>query len=586
MKCSSKKKVILIAIAFLCVIAATFLSTDNLINQNYSDDHRIVEFEESINGLKVSGIYTNLTIDGLPGSLNNWAWAESQVWCSGSGSLLDPYIIEVQLLNMSMLADGLKISNSHDKHFVVRNCTFTWDGVTNSILMTGIHLLNTTHGLIEDNLIYHLGYGILLEDCESVKITGNTIYDHVEGITLDNVNNSRLINNNCSDMDYGIYLKSGSMNNTISGNTANNNGDYGIYIYQFSNYNTISNNIANGNEYSGISLEYECYYNTVSGNIVNNTTGSGIYVYDSCGHNTFSNNYVNNNTEVGISLHWYSSNNTIIDNIANYNADIGIELYDYCENNAVSKNILSYNGLNGIGIYDFSDSNTITYNLLYNNTIGFYIDDGNNNTIYRNIFSKNGEHAIDNGIDNAWNSTIVGNYWDNHTGLDFSPVDGIVDNPYTYIGGSPGNVDYLPLAEDGAPVITIQSPKEDGRYGDTAPTFSIIASDVYVVSMWYTLDDGLHNYTFTGLAGTFSQSAWDNISDGAITITFYAVDIAGNIGTAEVTIGKNLPEKFDPTLVIVIVIGSIALLGVILVILVKKDIISIEKIKGLSLKRK
>lgn len=63
--------------------------------------------------------------------------------------------------------------------------------------------------------------------------------------------------------------------------------------------------------------------------------------------------------------------------------------------------------------------------------------------------------------------------------------------------------------------------------------------------------------TFTGFVGTIAQSAWDATSDGTITITFYALDIAGNIGTAGITIGKNFPEEFDPTIVIVIVVVSI-----------------------------
>ena len=177
----------------------------------------------------------------------------------------------------------------------------------------------------------------------------------------------------------------------------------------------------------------------------------------------------------GISLHWYSLNNTIINNIVNYNEEIGIELYDYCENTTVSNNIISYNGLNGIGIYDFSDNNILTKNVLY--TIGVYIDDCDNNTFYKNTFGKNGLHAFDGGIDNKWNTTIIGNYWDNHTGPDLSPQDGIVDNPYTFIDGPAGSIDFLPRAEDGAPRISINSPLA-GRRFSTAPSFNVEINDV------------------------------------------------------------------------------------------------------------
>jgi len=283
-------------------------------------------------------------------------------------------------------------------------------------------------------------------------------------------------------------------------------------------------------------------------------------------------------------------NNTIIDNIATYNGDIGIELYDYCDNNTVSDNVVSYNGLNGIGIYDFSDNNILTENLLYNNTIGVYIDNSDNNTIYENVFAKNEKHAFDDGIDNKWNITSVGNYWDNHTGPDVSPIDGIVDNPYTYIEGSAGSIDYLPIAEDGAPRITIISPIEGRRFGSIAPSFNVEVIDVYVYEMWYTIDGGLHNYSFTE-NGMINQSAWNALPEGSVTITFYASDIVGNEAFEEVIVTKSISAGgLDPgviaIIVVVSIIGGLTIIGAILGILVKKGKISLEKIKGLLFRRK
>jgi len=246
-----------------------------------------------------------------------------------------------------------------------------------------------------------------------------------------------------------------------------------------------------------------------------------------------------------------------MDNIANYNGEIGIELYDYSSNNTISNNVVSYNGLNGIGLFDSSDSNTLTENVLYNNTIGVNIDNGNNNSIYINFFLKNVKHAFDDGIDNKWNSTIIGNYWDNHTGPDVSPIDGIVDNPYTYIEGPAGNIDYLPIAEDGAPRITINSPIAGGKFGSTAPTFNVEIVDIHVYEMWFTIDGGLHNYTFTE-NGTINQAAWDALPEGNVTITFYARDIVGNKAFDEVTVIKRISAGgLDPGVIAIIVVGSI-----------------------------
>ena len=105
--------------------------------------------------------------------------------------------------------------------------------------------------------------------------------------------------------------------------------------------------------------------------------------------------------------------------------------------------------------------------------------------------------------------------------------------------------------------------------------------------MWYILDGGLNNYTFR-INGTINQAAWDALSNGRVTIRFYARDVLGNVAFEEVTIIKGISaDKMDPGIVaaiIVSVIGGITLAA--LVILVKKGKISLEKIKGLSFRRK
>ena len=609
---------------------------------------------EEIKDVKISGTYENITIDNLPGSWNNWSWAENQIWCSGLGTLQNPYIIQGHTLGVDNVFDGIRISNSHNIYFKVENCTFIWDGFIATGMERGIQLANSTDGFIINNTIHGISNGVNLIDCEDLVFNNNTIYSTMGGLYLHQTNSSVLYNNvvhntengislyDCEDNlihnntvysneyglyitysehndiygnsaddnnivgiylassnynnitgntasgnDYGIYLNDDCLNNTISGNSANNNGDYGIYIYSHSDYNTISKNTVNDNRYSGISLEYECYENIILGNTINNSTNYGIYLYDDCGYTTIANNFVNASGEYGISLHWYSQNNTIRDNIANYNGNIGIEIYDYCENNMVSNNVVNFNGLNGIGIYDYSDNNILTQNIMYNNTIGLRVDDSDNNSIYENAFAKNGKHAYDDGIDNKWNGTTIGNYWDNHTAPDVSPQDGIVDTPYTFIDGPSGSIDFLPIAEDGAPRITINSPQGGRRFSNSAPSFNVEIVDVNVFEMWYTLDGGLNNYTFTE-NGTINQAAWDALTDGSVTIRFYARDIIGNEAFEEVTIIKGISaDKLDPGVVaaiVVSVIGGIALVA--LVILVRKGKISLEKIKGFSFKRK
>jgi uncharacterized protein Usg len=115
--------------------------------------------------------------------------------------------------------------------------------------------------------------------------------------------------------------------------------------------------------------------------------------------------------------------------------------------------------------------------------------------------------------------------------------DGIVDAPYN-ISRSPLIQDYLPIAEDGAPSITINSPTSSDVFGATAPSFDVTITDDYLDEMWYTLDGGSHNYTFSENE-LINQAAWDAMPEGSITLTFYASDIPRNIASEVVIITKD-----------------------------------------------
>jgi len=59
---------------------------------------------------------------------------------------------------------------------------------------------------------------------------------------------------------------------------------------------------------------------------------------------------------------------------------------------------------------------------------------------------------------------------------------------------------------------------------------------------WYTLDNGLTNITFSGLAGTISQIEWDKQSEGPLIIRFYANDTFGRINYQDVVVIKQNPS--------------------------------------------
>jgi len=190
----------------------------------------------------------------------------------------------------------------------------------------------------------------------------------------------------------------------------------------------LTENNCSNNAYGGIRLDEDCSYNNITENVANYNRDYGVSIGDLCDYNTISQNTVCYNDDTGIILSGggFASSyyNNFTGNIVNNNT-YGITLVEACHFTIISGNIIS------------------------GNTVGIFLEDSEctNNSVYNNFFLTNGKHAIDDGEDNKWNSTAIGNYWDNHTGPDANN-DGIVDSPYTDIGGSAESIDYLPIAED------------------------------------------------------------------------------------------------------------------------------------------
>lgn len=102
--------------------------------------------------------------------------------------------------------------------------------------------------------------------------------------------------------------------------------------------------------------------------------------------------------------------------------------------------------------------------------------------------------------------------------------------------------DYMiPECDPDDPIITINTPIPDTIYTDTAPVFNIEIEERFLISTWYSLDGGLTNHSFT-LNGSISELLWDALPSAPVTITFYADDIAGNVGSASVLVDKDLDD--------------------------------------------
>ena len=124
-----------------------------------------------------------------------------------------------------------------------------------------------------------------------------------------------------------------------------------------------------------------------------------------------------------------------------------------CFDNEVKNNHFK-NSRIGIYITDACERNTITNNTIEEHSRG--IDLGalaNYNNFYNNRFIDNAKHVIEETGTNNWNSTHIGNYWDDYGDLGGNDMndDGIGDQLYYIIDKNEDivNQDYFPIWDDG-----------------------------------------------------------------------------------------------------------------------------------------
>ena len=337
-----------------------FNNWDNGIIGNYWDDYSgedtnddgIGEDPYLITGLANSQDNFPIWDDGHNGSKividnsasNNWEWATKFTWCSGSGTINDPYIIKDCTIDGKNLTSCIEISNSI-VYFRIENCIVF--NSSSSLDNAGIELTNVLNGqLLDNNCSNNNGNGIRLSNSQHNLILGNVVVENDE---------------------YGIFL-SVSHNNNITGNILNENYCGGIYL-GLSTLNNISENRAFNNDQRGIYLSSSSNNNTIFRNNVT-YNDDGIFVSDSH-NNTFTENNAEYN-EYGIWV-WKSDDNVIIVNSLNHNVLIGLWLYK-SNNTDVIRNVFIGNSYKNIQ-EDISENNYFKWNYLDGIFNPFIIDD-------------------------------------------------------------------------------------------------------------------------------------------------------------------------------------------------------------------
>jgi len=418
----------------------------------------------------------------------------------GSGTVVDPFIIEGWDINSTGFLIGINIGNS-TAHFVVRDC-MVHDATQLEILLdnvTGGRLLRDECTSTQD------GYSIYVRDSDHCLIENvNSSANSYGGLYLFNSDNNTIRNNTSSDslLGNGIYLFNSTVND-LENNSCLRNQNYGI-VLSASCADRLINNTCSSN-YCGIVLGlsalgtsdtnlvinntcYDNYYGiflyTSSGNTIDNNTcsgnGNGMEISTSCSSNTINNNNCSNNTDIGIEI-GYSAANAASNNIC-LNNEIGIHLYGSAHN-ILLNNTCSNNANGGIYLDASSNNNTISYNNCSDEYQGIFVG----------FFTCNNDFSF-----NTCSFDGYGLYFDQYSNLDNAFNNTCTDNNYG-----------ICLQQSNS--ITLNnnncSNNDDGIY--------LLNSDVNVISNNTCSDNNAGIYLSNSYSNTISNNTCsNNMNDG------------------------------------------------------------------------
>ena len=437
----TKKKVILVSGLIFISILGTILIFSLILTNQFTNDNEDDFTDDAM-------IYIN---DQIP----KYSWKATDFahdWCSGSGTLEDPYVIKINVdtsVNGSVngYSNGISIWNS-SAYFVICNCSLK----LHTNYGCGIRLVNVNNGVVRENMMEDNGYGIFAYNCFNVNISMNDVLkNHYEGIVVSgspqkkcsdvyiqknyiksglfagidlwDCRNILVTKNWVNDCRDGIYMNRANENlitdcivkscrengiilrvsdlNFISNNTFNYNGEFGLQLSQ-SDRNQFLNNSISNNRYDGVYLSYSGGNKFINNSI--NYGGVNLHIgYD----NTYKTNTFISNTVNNKALYYYKdgglnpadfsnagqiiligSSNTVISEVNITHVGLGILLVD-CQNIFIRNASISRNLWNGIEIQR-SNNIELTNNTIFNNKkYGIFCKGCGSLNISNNTLSKN-----------------------------------------------------------------------------------------------------------------------------------------------------------------------------------------------------
>ncbi|MFX0154472.1 MAG: NosD domain-containing protein [Candidatus Hodarchaeota archaeon] len=503
-------------------------------------------------GLKLLKVSGKIHIDGNSG----WAAFKVAGNCTGNGTYSNPYVIEDLEINGGGSGSCIIIENS-DVFFRIENCTVYNSGVDWGD--GGIKLYNVDNGQIINNYANNNDFiGIILEYSQNISISGNIANSNIEyGIGLWYSHNNIISENTFKYNGWGLSLES-SNNNGITGNNANENINDGIGIWNSIN-NLVSENDVFANAYRGIFL-YNGDSNNISGNIVVNNGDYGIRLEYNSNNNIFTNNsFINNNQNA---IDYGTDNQWDNGSTGNYWSD-----YSGVDANDDGIGDTPYDIAGTAGSYDYFpiwfDPPVFSVNSPYQNQCFSLNSPTYSISILEGLVNSTW-YTLDGGIDHIFTGLtgiIDEAFWNSST-----------DGPITirfYANDTMGLISsnvITVIKDTTAPIIMINSPSTDEIFGNKPPEYNLTIIEPNINRMWYTLDGGATNFTFTEFVDTIDQTLWNSIPEENVTIRFYVEDYVGYITFEEIRVIKSVPPRI-PGYNLIFLLG---ILSVVLILLNKK----------------
>jgi parallel beta-helix repeat protein len=331
--------------------------------------------------------------------------------------------------------------------------TGIWFQAKSNVEVKNLRIRNFNRGI-------QFTYGMSMDGCTNITLSGNTITDSEYGITFWIFSGSNhVLGNTIENNTYGIALHH-SPNNTFKNNQLTNNthsfwvtSELSTHMTAFINdidaSNTIDGkpiiywvneqdktvpsdagyvalvnctniavqNLVLTNNSQGILLVATNNSLITRNHITNSNYGIVLFApYEQCIGNTITENTITANSKDGIHS-WNSENTIITGNIITGNQENGILFYD-SRRTVISGNTITANKENGIKLWGYdSNDNNVSGNHIENNQNGITLDTAFNNTITGNSIKSNSGWGIIlsyNGFPPFSNNTIYHNDFANN----------------------------------------------------------------------------------------------------------------------------------------------------------------------------